>query len=125
MSPPEGGNVRELPEEVRRGVELFNAGEFFEAHEVIEELWVRTEKGPLKLFYQGLIQAAVAMSHHARGRVGPALTMISRARPKLIDFSPTWCGLDVAGLLRSLDRCEELFLDPCAGEFDYPKIDVS
>lgn len=42
-----------------KGIAYFNSCEFFEAHEVWEDLW-KSYTGPLRLFYKGLIQAAVA-----------------------------------------------------------------
>ncbi len=51
------------PELFTKGLEHFNRGEFFEAHEVWEELW-HTAQGAYHPFIQGLIQTAVAM-HHA------------------------------------------------------------
>lgn len=51
-----GGQVEDSLEE---GIECFNQGEFFQCHEVLEAVWVG-EKGPDRLFYQGLIQVAVA-----------------------------------------------------------------
>ncbi len=47
-----------------KGCNHFDAGEYFDAHEVWEEIWVDSF-GPRKYFLQGLIQAAVAL-HHAR-----------------------------------------------------------
>jgi predicted metal-dependent hydrolase len=49
-----------------RGVELFNAREFFHAHEVWEDWWRATTR-PGKQTIQGMIQIAVAMHHHSRG----------------------------------------------------------
>ena len=48
-----------------RGVAHFNAQEYFEAHEVWEELWL-VAREPEKTFLQGLIQVAAAFHHHAR-----------------------------------------------------------
>ena|SRR5579863_1365854 len=53
-------------ESFARGVAHFNAGEFFEAHEVWEEIWLASH-GSEKAFLQGLIQIAAAFHHHARG----------------------------------------------------------
>src|SRR5438552_2172913 len=39
------------------GINFFNTGRYFQAHESWEDLW-RETKGPLRLFYQGLVQAA-------------------------------------------------------------------
>ena len=53
-------------EQFRKGVVLFNARKFFEAHEVWEELWL-VEPEPEKTFLQGLIQVAAACHHDSRG----------------------------------------------------------
>src|SRR5262245_54282863 len=44
------------------GIQLFNHRDFFEAHEVWEDLWQECA-GPERRFYQGLIQAAVGLLH--------------------------------------------------------------
>ncbi|MGC3968698.1 MAG: DUF309 domain-containing protein [Pirellulales bacterium] len=51
-----------------KGIELFNTCEFFEAHEAWEELW-QEHFGPDRKFYQGLIQAAVAVHHFCNGNI--------------------------------------------------------
>lgn len=64
MSPPAYNQVD--PEEERKlfheGIELFNDGEFFEAHEAWEDVWANCT-GDKARFYQGLIQAAVTLEH--------------------------------------------------------------
>ena len=44
-----------------KGIEFFNACDYFEAHEAWEELWT-DYRGELRRFYQGLIQVAVALA---------------------------------------------------------------
>lgn len=62
-------------------VECWNDERFFEAHEVLEGLWVRTrDRGQ-----QGLIQMAAALYHVQLGNVRGARTMIDRALPRLRD----------------------------------------
>lgn len=51
---------------ITKFTELFNSKEFFEAHEVLEDLWIETE-GERKDLYKGLIQCAVAFVHLERG----------------------------------------------------------
>ena len=51
---------------IRRGVDLFNAHEFWHAHEAWEELWLAST-GDRKQFLQGLIQLAAAYHHVKRG----------------------------------------------------------
>jgi uncharacterized protein len=65
-----------------RGLALFNRGEFFACHEVWEELWLHSA-GAEKRFYQGLIQAAVAILHAERGNLRGAASTWRKARPKL------------------------------------------
>ncbi len=52
-------------EKFQRGISHFNAGEFFEAHEVWEEIWLE-EVEPEKTFLQGIIQIAAAFHHYCR-----------------------------------------------------------
>ena len=56
------------------GVRFFNDGDFFEAHEAWEGLWLETS-GPERRFYQGLIQAAVALYHFGNGNLRGAVKL--------------------------------------------------
>ena len=47
------------------GIDLFNHGEYFDAHDVWEELWTDCPAADRR-FYQSLIQAAVALYHWGR-----------------------------------------------------------
>jgi predicted metal-dependent hydrolase len=58
-------NSREKDEKFQRGILHFNAQEFFEAHEVWEEVWL-VEAEPEKTFLQGIIQIAAAFHHYGR-----------------------------------------------------------
>jgi hypothetical protein len=49
-----------LPHDGKRGVELFNSGEYFKCHDAFEEVWKKTS-GEERHYYQGLIQIAVAL----------------------------------------------------------------
>jgi hypothetical protein len=95
------------PEERRRlllaGVDHFNAGRFFEAHEVWEEVWRSTEPEPKELL-QGLIQVAVGMVHHRdRGRPAVACRVLAKGRRRIEPHAPMALGLDLAALLDSVD----------------------
>jgi hypothetical protein len=82
------------------GVRLFNAGHYYDAHEVLEELWRTCAKeSPERLFYQALIQIAAACLHRERGRWRPALLQYGRAMDKLARItSAHFLGMDLAGL---------------------------
>ena len=77
-----------------RGVDLYNSHQFFECHEVLEQLWLATHDTS-KNFYKGLIQIAVAFYHWSRGNRAGALTLAKSACRYLDRFRPTYLGLEV------------------------------
>ena len=93
-----------------RGADLFNRRQYWEAHEVWEELWLALEDEP-KLFVQGLIQAAAAghkafVQNQPRGCVmllGTALEKLERAPA---DFLGVETGGFIPGLRRMLAEAE-------------------
>ena len=84
--------------------ECFNRQLFFEAHEVLEELWLVRRGTSRGLFYQGLIQLAGAFVHAQKGRFGPATALFGRARAHLLPFTPVFDRLEVHDLLRRIDE---------------------
>jgi uncharacterized protein len=74
--------MKTIADHFEEGLELFNAGRFFECHEAWEEAWKRSH-GDEKLFYQGLIQAAVAILHAERGNLEGATSLCEKAMAKL------------------------------------------
>jgi uncharacterized protein len=75
-------NEEHAGEIFERGLALFNRGEYFACHEVWEEIWIRSD-GDEKIFYQGLIQAAVAILHAERGNLRGATSTWRKAIAKL------------------------------------------
>ena len=71
-----------------KGIAYFNACEFFEAHEVWEDLW-KNYSGALRLFYKGLIQAAVALHHFGNGNIRGARKVYGSSRGYLSQYGPT------------------------------------
>jgi predicted metal-dependent hydrolase len=84
------------------GIELFNAGRFFDCHEIWEELW-RRESGAEKLFYQGMIQAAVAILHAQRGNPRGARSTWHKARVKLESLPEEHMGIALGELREAVD----------------------
>src|SRR5204862_6359480 len=64
----------------------FNRGLFYEAHEVLEELWLADRHGPNGPFYKGLIQLAGAFVHLQKGRLRPASALFKLARSNLSKY---------------------------------------
>jgi predicted metal-dependent hydrolase len=75
-----------------RGIELFNAGHYFESHEALERVW-RRAKGSDKVAVQGLIQAAAAMLHLDRGNPRGARALYSKAQSRLAIASDEFMGV--------------------------------
>lgn len=94
------------PAQYLEGLRHFNRREFFESHEVLEELWQETHDERRK-FYQGLIQAAVALHHFENGNLGGARKVYLSARNYLGAYPPEYEGLSVIDLVVALDLCFE------------------
>jgi len=82
----------------RRGIELFNLGEFFEAHEALEDVW-RAAPPAEKKFLQGLIQVAVALHHHSTGNLVGARSLLARGARNLKGYPATFAGIELTSLL--------------------------
>jgi len=80
------------------GVALFNAGRWYEAHEVWEEAWKR-EAGDRRGLLQGLIQVAAGWIKQGEGRAEGARTLFTRALERLEPLPPTCEGVDVGVLV--------------------------
>jgi predicted metal-dependent hydrolase len=104
-----------------KGIAYFNACEFFEAHEVWEELW-KEYSGDLRLFYKGLIQAAVALHHFGNGNIRGARKVYRSSRGYLQQYRPTCLGLNLDKFLTEFDAC---FADVAASQEEYPRIELN
>lgn len=79
--------------------ECFNHGLFYEAHDVLEEMWLPARGQPADHFYKGLIQLAGAFVHLQKNRLGPANALFNLARANLEKFPAYYEGLNVAHVL--------------------------
>jgi hypothetical protein len=86
------------------GILFFNAGDFFEAHDVWEELWADC-RGPEQRFYQGLIQAAVGLFHYSGGNVRGAAKLYRSSRAYMEPYGSSYLGLDTAEFWARMERC--------------------
>lgn len=95
-----------LPDLVRRGIEEFNRGEFFECHEYLEDAWME-EPGRVRFLYQGILQVGVGFYHQQNGNWRGATGVLRGGIERLREFEPETLGLDVAGLVHESERCLE------------------
>jgi predicted metal-dependent hydrolase len=75
--------------------ECFNRQLYFEAHEVLEHIWLPHRNGANGLFYKGLIQLAGAFVHVQKSRPGPANALFKLAAGNLEKYAPAHEGLHV------------------------------
>jgi uncharacterized protein len=106
------------------GLRLYDAGEFFAAHEEWESLWLRAQE-PDKTFLQGLIQVTAAFHHLRRNNpLGTAL-LLQAALHRLERFPACFGGVSVSLLCNDI-RQRLLTLE--AGErspgLDSPRIQL-
>lgn len=80
--------------------ECFNRQLFYEAHDVLEELWLANRQGPNYAFYKGLIQLAGAFVHLQKNRLKPAAALFKLAESNLRNYPAVHDQLDVAGVLK-------------------------
>jgi hypothetical protein len=75
----------------------FNVTEdYFECHEVMEQLWLENGRSPL---YQGLLQVAVGLYHHRNGNVSGAIKLFTAGIAKLELQAAAGIGIDLTDLL--------------------------
>jgi predicted metal-dependent hydrolase len=84
--------------------ECFNRALFYEAHDVLEELWLGDRQGPNYSFYKGLIQLAGAFVHLQKNRLRPAAALFKLARTNLQKYPPVHEHLDLAHVLHLIEN---------------------
>ena len=117
---PQTPDLTALPEEVRRGVVLFEAGLYFACHEYFETLWGRTGDAASDL-YQGIIQIAVAMRHLESHNVRGAVILLRYGMGRLQRYPAVYQGLPLAAWLERLETLHthlETLSSPTTYQFD-------
>ncbi len=100
-----------------KGVAYFNAGAFFDAHEVWEDLW-RDCRDSARKFYQGLIQVAVCLHHFRNRNTRGARSLYYSATSYLQRYRPVCQQIDLDRLLDELRCC---CADILADQSDRPR----
>src|SRR5688500_9023495 len=84
--------------------ECFNQQLFYEAHDVLEELWLGQRGQANDLFYKGLIQLAGAFVHLQKHRLKPSAALFKLAQKNISKYPETHEALDVANVLRLIEH---------------------
>jgi predicted metal-dependent hydrolase len=98
---------RELDAHYLGFFECFNRGLYFEAHDVLEEIWLPQRAGENGAFYKGLIQLAGAFVHLKKDRLRPAAALFNLAEANLKKFPETHEHLEIKTVLRLIQLWRE------------------
>jgi predicted metal-dependent hydrolase len=103
-----------VEDDLERGLDLARAGEYFAAHEALEDAWRAAEPAE-KDFFQGLVHVVVAWYQAGRGNEVGCTRQLQKAARRLGPFAPEHRGVEVAALLRQVEAAQAkgtLDLDP-------------
>ena len=85
-----------------KGMELFNAGEYWLAHEALEEAW-KDESGAVRELYRAILQTGVVYLHIERGNYNGAVKTYRKVQKWIQPWPDTCCGIEIGQLRRDLD----------------------
>jgi predicted metal-dependent hydrolase len=108
------------------GVELFNRGLFWEAHEAWEEVWTIDRRGPDSGFYKGLIQVAAGCLHYRRRNRRGAVNKWRSGADYLRPYLPAHLGVDLAAIVDRVDEMRAaLEADEAWPDWELPRLTQS
>ena len=93
----------EPPAKLGQAIGEFNRAQYWRCHETLEELWL-PEGYPLRLFYHGLIKAAVGLLHLERHNLHGGTAKFRDAQYALTPFSPRFMGVEIGNLLSDISK---------------------
>jgi uncharacterized protein len=85
------------------GIELFNEGRYWEAHEAWERDWMPDRKGPDAGFYKGLIQVAAGCLHYTRRNHRGAVNKWKSGADYLRPYLASHRGVQLKPLVEAVD----------------------
>jgi len=91
-----------------RGLDLIERGEYFAAHEALEEAW-RAAPPDERDFFQGLVHVAVAWYQAGRGNHVGCERQLEKAVRRLSPYAPVHRAVDVADLLAHVRAAQGAF----------------
>jgi uncharacterized protein len=91
-----------LHPQAAEGLRLFNAGEYFEAHEALEDAW-NAEQGKVRDLYRGILQTAVVYLHITRRNYQGAVKVYLRSQKWMKDWPEVCRGIAVGQLRRDAE----------------------
>ena len=87
-----------------KGIQRFNEKDFFEAHEILEDLWHEYRESD-RTYLQALIQISAGLYHADAGNFRGARSQLTKGLQKLNQYPATHQGVDVRMLVRDVGVC--------------------
>jgi uncharacterized protein len=88
---------------LKQGIDLFNSGRYWDAHEAWEHVWMPDRRGPDAGFYKGLIQVAAGCLHYGRRNRRGALNKWRSGADYLRPYLPEHLGVRLSALIATVD----------------------
>jgi predicted metal-dependent hydrolase len=85
-----------------KGMELFNAGKYWLAHEHLEEAW-KEETGPVRELYRAILQTAVIYLHITRSNYNGAIKVYGRIQKWITPWPEVCRGIEIGQLRKDLE----------------------
>ncbi len=91
------------PGQLLQAMRQFNAQEWFECHETLEDLWIG-EEGEARSLFQGILQIAIALHHWRNGNYVGAVSLFNGGVKLLSQVPETCLWVDVTRLIADATR---------------------
>ena len=108
-----------MSELFKRGLDEYDKGDYFEAHEAWEDLW-SDYNFPDRKFVQGLIQLSVSFVHLGNGNLTGAKNLLKKCQQKFDDYNGIHRKINLSDLKSSIEAVEIVYseLNDCR-DFDW------
>ena len=105
--------------------EKFNEGEYYECHDLLEEIWMTDRQNK---FLQGLLQVAVAIYHFENGNIYGSRRLFQSAHQYLQPYRPVFWDLNLEPVIEYIDQSLAILPDEKTisieqvKQMDFPRI---
>lgn len=87
------------------GIDLFNSGYWWEAHEVLEELWIQSGRTTQDArFLQGIIQISAALLKDSQANSTGANRLLSRGLAKMRQQTGLFMGINLSAFFNNVEN---------------------
>jgi uncharacterized protein len=104
------------------GIDLYNAGHYWNAHEAWEEVWLESVRD-LRAFYQGLIQVTAAFVHVTRNEYPGSVKLLEAGIEKLEKYPAVFLGVRLSALIEGAQKAHDRLIE--LGERNLTEFDRS